>query len=96
MPNNYKIYYTDRFDNEKTFTLVASTAEEARDTARDIVSHGHVYAVAYDKGINPYEPLPEDSEQFKEGARYVLEYLQELFEGIEQTDIWADFMEVSE
>lgn len=42
---------------------------------------------------NPYEPLPEDTEQFKEGARYVLEYLQELYEGIEETDIWADFME---
>jgi hypothetical protein len=33
------------------------------------------------------------NDRFDEGARYVLEYLQELFEGIEDTDIWADFME---
>lgn len=26
-----------------------------------------------------------------EGAQYVLEYLQDLYEGIEDTDIWADY-----
>lgn len=33
-----------------------------------------------------------NDDRFDEGARYVLEYLQELFEGIEDTDIWDDFM----
>ena len=32
------------------------------------------------------------NDRFDEGARYVLSYLQELFEGIEDTDIWEDFM----
>lgn len=32
-------------------------------------------------------------DRFNEGARYVLEYLEELYEGIRETDIWADFME---
>lgn len=30
---------------------------------------------------------------FQEGARYVLEYLRDVYgEGIEETDIWADYM----
>ena len=33
------------------------------------------------------------NDRFDEGARYVLEYLEELYEGIRDTDIWADFME---
>ena len=48
--NHYKIYYTDRFDNEKTFILVSSSVEEAKAQATDILSHGHVYAVSWERG----------------------------------------------
>ena len=33
-----------------------------------------------------------EQQAFRKGAQYVLSYLQELFEGIEETDIWDDFM----
>jgi hypothetical protein len=29
---------------------------------------------------------------FQEGARYALEYLSDLYDGIKETDIWADYM----
>ena len=29
---------------------------------------------------------------FQEGAKYALEYLSDLYDGIEETDIWADYM----
>lgn len=35
-------------------------------------------------------------DSFQEGARYVLEYLSELYEGVEDTDIWADYMNTEE
>ena len=28
---------------------------------------------------------------FQEGAEYVLSYLSDLYEGVEDTDVWADF-----
>lgn len=32
-------------------------------------------------------------DSFQEGARYVLEYLRDVYgDGIEETDIWADYM----
>jgi hypothetical protein len=30
-------------------------------------------------------------EEFKDGAQYALEYLSDLYEGVEETDIWADY-----
>lgn len=30
--------------------------------------------------------------QFAEGVRYALAYLQDLYEGIDETDLWSDFM----
>jgi hypothetical protein len=30
-------------------------------------------------------------EKFNEGVRYALEYLSDVFEGVQQTDLWADF-----
>ena len=39
------------------------------------------------------EVFNKHEDRFNEGARYVLEYLEELYEGIRDTDIWADFME---
>jgi hypothetical protein len=35
-------------------------------------------------------------EGFDTGAKYVLEYLAEVFEGVEDTDVWADFFGESE
>jgi hypothetical protein len=32
-------------------------------------------------------------DSFQEGARYVLEYLSDLYDGIQETDIWADYMD---
>lgn len=31
------------------------------------------------------------AEAFKEGARYAIEYLMDLFDGVEDTDIYADY-----
>ena len=28
---------------------------------------------------------------FDDGAKYVLQYLAEVFEGVEDTDVWEDF-----
>lgn len=33
---------------------------------------------------------------YEEGVRYALSYLQDLYESIEETDIWADFMSEEE
>lgn len=30
-------------------------------------------------------------EEYKEGAQYALEYLSDLYDGIQETDIWADY-----
>lgn len=30
---------------------------------------------------------------YQEGAEYVLHYLADIFEGIEDTDVWAEFIE---
>jgi hypothetical protein len=54
---------------------------------------------AYFTGV--YDDLPMEEieasaywhgEEFKEGAQYALEYLSDLYDGIEETDIWADYM----
>jgi hypothetical protein len=31
------------------------------------------------------------AESFKEGARYAIEYLMDLFDGIDETDIYSDY-----
>jgi hypothetical protein len=34
-----------------------------------------------------------NTQSYKEGVRYALDYLREVYgEGIEETDIWADYM----
>ena len=33
---------------------------------------------------------------FDDGAKYVLGYLAEVFEGVEDTDVWTDFFGESE
>lgn len=29
---------------------------------------------------------------FESGVRYALEYLSDLYDGLEETDLWADYM----
>jgi len=33
---------------------------------------------------------------YNEGAKYVLQYLADVFEGVEDTDVWTDFFGESE
>ena len=33
-----------------------------------------------------------ETDDFKNGVRYALEYLSEIYDGIVETDIWADYM----
>jgi hypothetical protein len=33
---------------------------------------------------------------FKDGVRYALQYLSDLYEGITETDLWADYMKEGE
>lgn len=40
--------------------------------------------------VSNAEKVKGDS--FQEGARYVLEYLADLYDGVEDTDVWADYM----
>lgn len=35
-------------------------------------------------------------EAYNEGAKYVLQYLADVFEGVEDTDVWTDFFGESE
>ena len=35
-----------------------------------------------------------NAEGYEEGIRYALEYLSDLYEGLDETDLWADYMEV--
>lgn len=37
-----------------------------------------------------------NSDDFKDGVRYALEYLADLYEGIEETDLWKDYIEGKE
>lgn len=33
-----------------------------------------------------------ETDDFNNGVRYALEYLSEIYDGIIETDIWADYM----
>ena len=35
-------------------------------------------------------------EGYQEGGEYVLNYLADLYEGVEDTDVWADFISETE
>lgn len=47
---------------------------------------------------NTYEELRTEGYEagYNEGAIYVLQYLADVFEGVEDTDVWADFIGESE
>ena len=34
----------------------------------------------------------EETEDFKEGVRYALDYLSDVYEGIVETDLWAEYI----
>ena len=34
-----------------------------------------------------------ENQDFKDGVRYALEYLSDIFEGVKETDLWADYKE---
>jgi hypothetical protein len=38
----------------------------------------------------------ESTKAYEEGIRYALEYLSDLYDGLDETDIWADYMEKGE
>jgi hypothetical protein len=43
---------------------------------------------------NAAEMRKQSAMAYEEGIRYALDYLREVYgEGIEETDIWADYME---
>ena len=42
------------------------------------------------------ETTTQESQDFKDGVAYALEYLSDLFEGIETTDLWAEYMDEGE
>jgi hypothetical protein len=35
-------------------------------------------------------------ESFRDGVRYALEYLADLYEGLDETDLWTDYMQEEE
>jgi len=43
--------------------------------------------------VNDLDKMVRDAfdEGYQEGAEYVLQYLVDVFEGVEDTDVWADF-----
>ena len=48
--------------------------------------------------MNDLDKMVRDAfdEGYQEGAEYVLQYLVDVFEGVEDTDVWADFISDAE
>lgn len=70
--------------------IEADTLEQAKATYE-------AYFIAGDGEELVMKEIAGDSywygEEYKEGAQYALEYLSDLYDGVEETDIWADYME---
>lgn len=80
-----------------TFKVIEGTVWEIQ---ADTIEQAKAYYEGYFNGddtdaIPMREVVSGDSywygEEFKEGAQYALEYLSDLYEGVEETDIWADY-----
>jgi hypothetical protein len=76
------------YDNDENYS------EEYEDTLDRKYNEGHSDALAMVLELlksmgKPYQ------EGYNDGAEYALDYLSSLYEGIEETDVWAEFMEVS-
>jgi hypothetical protein len=81
-----------------TFKVIEGTVWEIE---ADTIEQAKAYYEGYFKGDDtdavPMKEVAGDSywygEEFKDGAQYALEYLSDLYEGVEETDIWADYMD---
>ena len=82
-----------------TFKVIEGTVWEIE---ADTIEQAKAYYEGYFNGddtdaIPMKEVVAGDSywygEEFKDGAQYALEYLSDLYEGLEETDIWADYMD---
>lgn len=65
------------------------------DTLEQAKAYYEGYFNGEDSDASPMKEIAGDSywygEEYKEGARYALEYLSDLYDGIQETDIWADY-----
>lgn len=79
-----------------TFRVIEGTVWEIEaDTIEQAKAYYEGYFNGDDTDAIPMKEVGGDSywygEEFKEGAQYALEYLSDLYEGVEETDIWADY-----
>jgi hypothetical protein len=84
-----------------TFKVIEGTVWEIEaDTIEQAKAYYEGYFNGDDTDAIPMKEVAGDSywygEEFKEGAQYALEYLSDLYEGVEETDIWADYMDEEE
>jgi hypothetical protein len=68
--------------------IEADTLEQAKATyeAYFIAGDGEELAIKEIEGSSYWY-----GEEYKEGAQYALEYLSDLYDGVEETDIWSDY-----
>lgn len=80
---HYGIY--ERLERD---TFDSSNTEDYEDTVTRLYEQG------YSDALNMVIKQLENSEgaAFQEGVIYALEYLSDLYDGITETDIWADYM----
>ena len=79
-----------------TFKVIEGTVWEIEaDTIEQAKAYYEGYFNGDDTDAVPMKEVAGDSywygEEFKDGAQYALEYLSDLYEGLEETDIWADY-----
>lgn len=84
-----------------TFKVIEGTVWEIEaDTIEQAKAYYEGYFNGDDTDAIPMKEVGGDSywygEEFKDGAQYALEYLSDLYEGVEETDIWADYMDEEE
>lgn len=80
-----------------TFRVIEGTVWEIEaETLEQAKAYYEGYFNGEDTDALPIKEIAGDSywygEEYKEGAQYALEYLSDLYDGVEETDIWADYM----
>ena len=80
-----------------TFRVIEGTVWEIEaETLAQAKAYYEGYFNGEDTDALPIKEIAGDSywygEEYKEGAQYALEYLSDLYDGVEETDIWADYM----
>lgn len=82
-----------------TFKVIEGTVWEIE---ADTIEQAKAYYEGYFNGddtdaIPMREVVSGDSywygTEYQDGAQYALEYLADLYEGVEETDIWADYFD---